>query len=138
MMLNCDPEGQGFLSAPNNHGRLFFLHILLSPVFDYNVGVTVVESSSCTLASAIMKVDVICDVAMMSSPNVLTTELHDLQCNQCIDNMRCFSFSIYPTVRIRVCKTRFVSTVENRAKPCLVCKKVIFMLVFLMSPQKYK
>ena len=32
-------------------------------------------------------------------------------------------FFIYPTGRIRVCKIRFVSTGENRGKPCLVCKK---------------
>ena len=30
---------------------------------------------------------------------------------------------ICPTGRIKVCKIRFVSTGENRGKPCLVCKK---------------
>ena len=32
-------------------------------------------------------------------------------------------FFIYFTGGIRVCKIRFVSTGENRGKPCLVCKK---------------
>ena len=33
---------------------------------------------------------------------------------------------IYPTGRIRACKIRFVSTGENRRKPCLVCKKKLY------------
>ena len=76
------------------------------------------------LTSAILKFDVICDVAMKSTPSVLTAELHDLQYNQCIDSTCCYSFFIYPTGQIRVCKIRFVSTGENREKPCLVCKKL--------------
>ena len=39
VMLNSDPEGRIFLSAPNNHDRFFFLHTLWSPAFDFNVGV---------------------------------------------------------------------------------------------------
>ena len=59
---------------------------------------------------------------MTSTSDFLTTELRDLLYNQCIDNTCCFSFFIYPTCRIRVCKIRFVSTDENRGKPCPVCK----------------
>ena len=40
------------------------------------------ESHSNTLTSAILKVDVLCDIAMISSPNVLTTQLHDILYNQ--------------------------------------------------------
>ena len=79
--------------------------------------------SRVTLTSAILKVDVVFDVAMMSTPNVLTTELRDLLSNQCIDNACCYSFFIYPMGRIRVCKIRFVSAGENCGKPCPVCKK---------------
>ena len=50
------------------------------------------------------------------------TELSDLLFIQCIDNMCCYLFFIYPTGRIRVFKIRFDSTGENRGKPCLVCK----------------
>ena len=123
VMLNSDHEGRIFLSAPNNHDRFSFLHTLWSPAFDFNVAVEINESHSHTLTSAILKVDVVCDVTMTSSSNVLTTELHDVLYNQCIDNTRCYSFFIYPTGRIMVCKIRFVSTDENRGKPCLVCKK---------------
>ena len=70
------------------------------------------------LTSVILIVDVVCDVAMTSSPNVLTTELRDVLYNQCIDKPCCCSFFIYPTGRIRVCKIRFVSTGENRRKSC--------------------
>ena len=73
--------------------------------------------------SVILKVDVVSDVAMTSTSNVLTTELRDLLYNQCIDNTCCYSFFIYPTGRIRVCEIRFVSTSENCGKACLVCKK---------------
>ena len=103
MMPNSDPEGQTFLSGPNNHDRFFFY----------------------MMTSAILKVDVVCDVAMTSTPNFLTIELRDLLYNQCIDNTWCYSIFIYPTGRIRVCKIRFVSAGENRGKPRLVCKKVI-------------
>ena len=55
------------------------------------------------LTTAILNVDVVCDVAMMSISNVLTTELRDLLYNYCIDNTRCYSFFIYPTSQISVC-----------------------------------
>ena len=58
--------------------------------------------------------------------NVLVTELRDLLYNQYIDNTGCYSFSIHPNGQIRVCKIRFVSTSENRGKPCLVCKNKTF------------
>ena len=90
-MPNSDPEGRIFLSAPNNHDRLFFLHTVWSLTFDLNVGVAINESRSYALTSIILKVDVVCDVAMTSIPNVLTTELRDLLYNQCIDNT-CYSF----------------------------------------------
>ena len=54
------------------------------------------------------------DVAMTSTPNVLTTELRDLLYNQCIDDTYYYRFFIYPTGRIKVCKIRFVSNGENR------------------------
>ena len=62
------------------------------------------------LMSAILKVDVVCDVAMTSTPNVVTTEVRDLLYNQWIDNTCCCSFFIHHTGRIRVCKIRFGST----------------------------
>ena len=80
------------------------------------------ESCSYRVTSAILKIDA-CEVAMTSTPNVLMTELGDLLYNQCIDNLYCYSFSIYPTGRLRVCKITFVSTGENRGKCCLVYKK---------------
>ena len=118
-----EPEARIFLSAPNNHDRFFFLYTFRVPAFDFNVGVALNESRSFTLTSAILKIDVVCDVAMTSTPNVLTTELRDLLYNQCVDNTCRYSFFIRTTCRIRVCKIRFVSTGENREKPCLVCKK---------------
>ena len=126
VMPNSDPEGQIFLSAPNNHDRFFFLHTFWSPVFDFNIAVPINESLSYMLKSIILKVDIVCDAAMTSTHNVLMTEICDLLYIQCINNMCCYSFFIYPTGRIRVCKIRFVSTGENRRKPCLVCKKSIF------------
>ena len=74
MMPNRDPEGWIFLSAPNSHDRVFFLHTFRAPAFDFNIGVAVNESHSFTLTSAILKIDVVCDVAMTSTPKVLTTE----------------------------------------------------------------
>ena len=65
---NSDPEGWIFLSAPNNHDRFFFLHTFRSQAFDFNIGVASDKSFSFTLKSAILKVDVVCDVAMTSSP----------------------------------------------------------------------
>ena len=40
-----------------------------------------------------------------------------------LQQMSLFVF-IYPTGLIRVCKIRFVSTGENRGKPCLIRKKL--------------
>ena len=74
-----------FLSAPNNHERFFFLHTFWSPAFDFNVGVAINESCSYTLTSTILKTDVVCDVAMTSTRNVITTESCDFLYNQCID-----------------------------------------------------
>ena len=118
-----DPEEQIFLSVANNHDRFFFLHTFSSPTVAFNAEVAINEWRSYTLMSAILKTDVVCDVAMMSIPNILTTELHDLLYDQCIDNICCFSFFIYPMWWIRVCKIKLISTGENRGKPCLVCKK---------------
>ena len=78
----------------------FFLHTFWSPAFEFNVGVAINESHSYTLTSAIFKVDVICDVAMMSFSNVLTTELRDLLYNQCIDNTCCYSFLAHLSRRL--------------------------------------
>ena len=89
VMPNSDHEGRRFLSVPNNHDKFFFLHTLWSPAFGLN------ESHSYTLTSAILKVDVVFDVAVTRPP----------------------------TCRIRVCKVRFFSTGENCGDPCLVCKK---------------
>ena len=65
------------------------------------------------LMSAILEVDVVFDVLMTSTPNVLRTELCDLLYNQCIVNTYCYLFFTYPTGQIRVCKVRLVSTGEN-------------------------
>ena len=48
-----------------------------SPAFDCNIGVAMNESCFFTLTSSILKVDIVCDVAMTSTPNVLMTELRD-------------------------------------------------------------
>ena len=66
------------------------------------------NESLCT----ILKVDVICDVALTSTSNVLMTEIRDVLYNQCIDNI-VICFFIYPTGRIRVCKIKFVGTGEH-------------------------
>ena len=101
VMPNSDPEWRIFLSAPNNHDRFFFLHTLWATAFDFYA---INELRSYTLTSAILKVDVICDVTMMSTPNVLTTGLRGLLYNQCIDDTCRYSFFIYPKGQIRVCK----------------------------------
>ena len=93
-----------FVSATNNHDRFFFLHTFRSPEFG-KVEVAINKSRSFTLTSAILEVEVVCDVTMTSTPNV-----GDLLYNQCIDNTCCYSIFIYLTSRIRVCKIRFVST----------------------------
>ena len=123
MRPNSNPEGRIFLFAPNKHDRFIFLHTFWSQAFDFNIGVAIKESRSYTLTSAILKVDIVYVVTMTSTPSFLTAELHDLLYNQCIGNTCCYSFLIYPTGRIRVCKIRFASTGKNRGKPCLVCKK---------------
>ena len=103
-----------------------FQHTFWFPAFDFNIGVAINESRSYMLKSAILKVGVVCDMAMTLTLNALMTELRDLLYNQCIDNTCCYLIFIYPMGRIRVCKIRFVSIGENRGKPCLVCKKLIF------------
>ena len=97
-MLNSDPEGRIFISAPNNYDRFFFLHTFWSPAFDFNVEVTINESRYYTLTSVILKVDVVSDVAMTSTPNVLTTELRDLLQNQYSDNTCCCKFIFFLSI----------------------------------------
>ena len=118
-----------FYLHQNNHDTFFFLHIFWSPAFDCTIG-AINESRSYMLTSAILKIDVLCEVTMMAIPSVLTTELCDCLVNQCIYNMVMIRFFIYPTGRIRVCKIRFVSTGENHGKPCLVYKTVVIILIF--------
>ena len=89
-MPNSDHQGRNFLSSPNNHDRFFFLHTFWSPALDFNVRVAINELCSYIVMSAILKVNDVCDVAMLSIPKVLTTELCDLLYNQCIDNMLLF------------------------------------------------
>ena len=78
MIPNSDPKGRIFLSTPNNCDRLFLLHTLGPPAFDFHVGDTINESRFYTLTSTILKVDVLCDIAMTSTPSILTTELYKL------------------------------------------------------------
>ena len=123
MMPNSDPEGRIFQSAPNSNDGFFFLHILWSPAFDFNTEVAINDSRFYTLSSTISKFDIVCDVAMTSSPHVLTTELRDPLYNQCIGSTCSYSIFIHTTGRIRVCKIRFVDIGKNRGQPCLECKK---------------
>ena len=114
--------GTDFSICTKQPGYILFLAYL----FDLHLILTLespLMSHSYTLTSAILKVDVVCDIAMTSTCNVLTTELRDLLYNQCIDNTCCYSFFVYPTGRIKVCKIRFVCTGENCGKNCLVCMK---------------
>ena len=94
MQIENHPAGRMFLSAPNNHDRFFFLPTFRSPAFDFNVGVAMNESCCFTLTSAILKVEVVCDVNF----NVFAAKLHDLLYNQCIDNTCCYSFLYVPKV----------------------------------------
>ena len=55
-------------SWSNNHDKFFFLHTFWFQAFDFNLGVAIDKSFSFTLTSAILKVDVVCDVAMTPSP----------------------------------------------------------------------
>ena len=82
-------------------------------VYLSKMAATMIGFTSYTLTSAILKGDVVCDVIMTSTPNVLTTDLRDLVYNHCIDNTCCYSFFIYPTGRISVYKIRFVSISAN-------------------------
>ena len=125
---NSDPR-DGFFSPHQTTMIDSFLAYFWSPAFEFNEGVAINKSHSYTLTSAILIVDVVCDVALMSNPNSLTTELRDLLYNQCIDNTCCYSFFIYPTDRIRVCKIRFVSTGENRGKGLSALVKIAKTLV---------
>ena len=57
----------------------------------------------------------------------ITTELRDVlyTCTTSVLKPHFYSFFIYPTGRIRICKIWFVSsTGENRGKHCLVSKKI--------------
>ena len=117
-MPNSDPEGRIFLSAPEIYDRFFFLHTFWSSAFDFNVGVAINES--CWRPPYWKLRMWRCNVV---NSNVLTTELRDLLYNQCIENACCYLFFIYPTGWIKVRKIWFVSTGENRRKPCPVCKK---------------
>ena len=108
MISNSGPEGRIFLSASSNYDSFIFLHTFRSPAVNVIVAVVFNESYSYTLTSAILKIDVVLDGAMTSTPNVLTIELRNLLLNQCIDNTCCYSFFIYPTGgRIRVSTIRF-------------------------------
>ena len=97
VMPNSDSKGQIFLSIKQPW----------SPAFDFKVGVAINESCSCMLASVILNLML----------HVVTSQWHRLRMPTR------YLFFIYPMGRIRICKTRFVSTSENRGKPCLVCKK---------------
>ena len=98
VMPNSDPEGRIFLSTPNNYDRFLFLCTFRSPAFDFNIVVAMNESCCFTLTSAILKVDVVC-VVIRFYPS------HG-------SDMGMYS------------KIRFVSTGENRGKPCLVYKNI--------------
>ena len=78
------------------------------------MGVAINESCSYTLTSA--KVDVVCDVAMTSTSDVLTPELRDLLHNQSIDNMCCYLIFIRSMGRIRVCKIKDLSALVKNAE----------------------
>ena len=67
MMLNSDPERQIFLSTPKT-----MIHSFSCISFDLNVEIAINKSCSYRLTSAILKVGVVCDVAMKSTSNVLT------------------------------------------------------------------
>ena len=70
-----------------------------------------------------MKADVVYDVAMTPTPNVLPTELHDLYTINVLTTC-VIRYFMYPMGQIRVCKIRFVSTGEYHGKPCPVCKNI--------------
>ena len=61
--------------------------------FHHQHSILTYKSRSYMLKSAILKADVVCDIAMMSTANVLMTELRDILYNQCIDNTLLFIFS---------------------------------------------
>ena len=94
-MPNSGPGGRIFLFAPNNSDRFIFLHTFWSPAFDSNVEVAINKSLSYYLTSAILKSDLVCDVTMTSTPNVLTTELHESrQANLCLRAFRHDKFQL--------------------------------------------
>ena len=104
----------------------FFVHTFCSPAFDFNIGGDINESRSYTLTSAILKFDVVWDVAMTSTPNVLTTQLRDLLYNQCIDNTCCYSFLAHLSRRL-ICWTYRIgrppsSVVRPSVRPSVVCR----------------
>ena len=125
VMPNSDSEGPIFLSAPSNHDRFFFLHTFWSPAFDFNVEVTINEF-------AILKVDVVWDVAMASNPSILTIATWPPVQPMYWQHVLLFVFYLSYAGRIRVCKIRFVSTGENSKKPCLVCKKTHSNILSIM------
>ena len=64
----------GFFFYPHQTTMIrFFVHTIWSQAFAFNICVAVNESRSYTLTSAILKIDVVCGVAMTLTPNVLTT-----------------------------------------------------------------
>ena len=97
VMPNSDPEGQIFLSTPKNRDRFFFSHTFWFPVFDFSIAVAILNESRWRQRNWKLT---ICDVLMMSTPNVLTTELCDLLYNQCIDNSCCYSFLAHLSRRL--------------------------------------
>ena len=82
-----DPEGRIFSSAPDNYDRFFFLHTFWTPAFDFNIGVAINE---------FICVDVRHIERWRRVWRQLSTELRDLQYNQCIDKTCCYSVFIYP------------------------------------------
>ena len=120
-MPNKWSRGTDFSIRTEQPWQIRFLAYLLITSFWFLVGVAINEPRSYTLTSAILKVDIICDVTMTSPHNVLITVTW-LPIQPTYWQHVLFSFFIYPTGWIRVCKIGFVSIGENRGKP-LVCKK---------------
>ena len=116
----CDSEGWIFLSAPNNHGRFFFLHTFWSPALDFNVGVAINKSLDVHHIESWRRMWHRNDINSQRLNNIVTWPPIQPMYWQ---HVLLFAF-IYPTGRIRVCKKRFVTSVENRGKPCLVCKSI--------------
>ena len=120
VMPNSDPERQILYAHQTTMADSFLVYLLISNIWFL--------PRSRTWRLTVLYVDVHHNESwrtMTSAPNVLTTELRDLLYNQCIANMCCYSFFIYPMVQIWVCKIRFVSTGENRRNHCQVCKNIV-------------